>query len=453
MNNWIKEAIIYEIFPRGFSAEGNFQGIINRLPELKDLGVNTLWLMPIYKIGAKNKKGTLGSPYAIADHCSINPHLGDENSFRKLVETAHKNNFRLIIDWVAMYSAWDHPWIKQRPDWYRQNEQGEITSVPNTDWYDIAHLNYADDELHKAMIDAMSYWLKKFDIDGFRCDTAGNMFGEKPTIFWRKAIARLRKIKPEILMLAEWENPEFHQKAFDLTYSWMLYHLLEKIKNSESNLNKLTSIEDIKVPWTEKGYKNSRQLKGAAFIHQVLTQQKQEFPAGALRLRIIENHDEKRAMATFGKQAVRVYATLIFALDGVPLIYNGQEIGETERPSHFEPFRINWQGGDEQLRNFYKKLIKIRTTNPALIYGEPKKIQTADDTYIYTFSKTYLNNSVVTILNFSPKSITSKIKFPQKGRWVDLLNGTAIEIEKDCLCNIKIQPFAALMFSAVYPVR
>lgn len=443
-NNWIKEAIIYEIFPRVFSDNGNFQGIINRLPELKELGVNTLWLMPIQKIGKINRKGTLGSPYAVSDHYSLNPDLGDENGFRKLVETVHKNNFRIIIDWVAMYTAWDHPWLKQHPDWYRQNEQGEIISVPNTDWYDIAHLNYGSPELHDAITDAMCYWLKKFDIDGFRCDTAGNMYGLKPTIFWQKAIAKLRKIKLEILMLAEWEDPDFHQNAFDLTYSWMLYHLLEKIKNNENELDKLTSIEGIKIPWTEKGYQNRQQLKGAAFIHQVLTQQRQEFPDGALRLRIIENHDEKRAMTTFGKEAVRVYATLIFTLDGVPLLYNGQEIGETERPSHFEPFKINWQKGDRKLCNFYKKLIKIRIENPVLYLGSIKKIQTNCDENIYAFSKEYKNQIAVVVINFSPNALTVNLKFPQEGNWKDFLNNKIIV--KSSPIQLQVIPYAAHIF-------
>ncbi|MBI5573447.1 MAG: alpha-amylase, partial [Elusimicrobia bacterium] len=146
MNNWIKEAIIYEIFPRVFSDEGNFQGIINRLPELKDLGVNTLWLMPVQKIGKINRKGTLGSPYSIRDYYSVNPDLGTEKDFHKLVKLSHKNGFRIILDWVAMYTAWDHLWTKQHPDWYRKNEQGEIIFPPDTDWYDIAHLNYGNPE-------------------------------------------------------------------------------------------------------------------------------------------------------------------------------------------------------------------------------------------------------------------------------------------------------------------
>jgi len=449
MNSWIKEAIIYEIFPRVFSDEGNFQGIINRLSELKDLGVNTLWLMPVQKIGKVNRKGTLGSPYAIADHYFINSDLGDENSFRRLVETSHKNNFRLILDWVAMYTAWDHPWIKQHPDWYRKNEQGEIISVPNTDWYDIAHLNYGNPELHEAMIHSMSYWLKKFDIDGFRCDTAGNMYGLKPIIFWQKAIAQLKKIKPEILMLAEWEDAEFHKNAFDLTYSWKLYHLLRKMKENEKNLQGLTSVESVQItPQISSRHLSAdySQIKGTGFIHELLELQKQEFCEGALRLRIIENHDEQRAMATFGKDAVRAYATLIFTLDGVPLLYNGQEIGETERPSHFEPFKINWQSGDKKLRDFYKKLIKIRCENPVLYSGCAKKIQTDRDEYIYAFSKEYREHLAVIVINFSPGPVTANLKLPMDGKWQDLLSNGIVKLSSRQLIADYLTPYASHIF-------
>lgn len=415
----INEAIIYEIFPRVFSKEGNFQGIINRLPELSDLGVNTLWLMPLHKIGMKNRKGTLGSPYAVCDYYSVNPDLGTEKDFRKLVTLSHKNNFRLILDWVAMYTAWDHPWIKQHPDWYRKNEEGKIIFPPDTDWYDIAHLNYGNRELHEAMINAMEHWLKKFDIDGFRCDTAGNMYGEKPTIFWKKAIKQLRKIKPEILMLAEWEDAEFHKDAFDLTYSWKLYHLLKKIRNNE---------------------------EPASSVHKLLIRQKKEFPKDALRLRIIENHDEQRAANTFGKEVSKIYAALIFTIDGVPLLYNGQEIGETERPSHFETLKINWKNGDERLRDFYKKLIKIRLDNPALIYGDLKKIPTDYDDKIYAFSRTHQNNTVVSIINFSTSQLQTAIQFPQRGVFQDALTDKSIKVDKNKRFYLKIALQSAYVF-------
>jgi len=434
-NNWIKEAIIYEIYPRVFSEEGNFQGIINRLQDIKDLGVNTLWLMPIHKIGMKKRKGTLGSPYAVYDHFSIHPDLGDENDFKKLVDETHKKDLRLIIDWVAVYTAWDHNWIGQHPDWYRKNEAGEIVS-PNSDWSDVAHLNYASCELQDEMIKTMSRWIEKFDIDGLRCDTAGNIYGFKPIVFWERAIKRLRTIKPEILLLAEWEDPQFHTNAFDLTYSWALYHTLRKIKTNEKNLRDLTSLESVKIPWTEKNYQINTTIRGAGFIQELLDAQKKEFPGGALRMRFIENHDELRAQELFGKDASRAYATVIFTLDGVPLIYNGQEIGETVRPSHFEPFKINWEAdprdvlrtGDRKggLRDFYKKLIRIRKENPVLYLGDIKKIPTDCDENVYAFEKEHRNQLAAVVINFSPSFQMLNLKFPRDGIWKDLLNDETI---------------------------
>lgn len=445
MNNWHHDAVIYEIFPRIFSEEGNFQGIINRLPEIKDLGVNTLWLMPIHKIGTTKRKGTLGSPYSICDYRSIHPDLGSKDDFRKLVDTVHRQDMKIIIDCVAMYTSWDHKWLKEHPGWYRKNEKGEI-AAPNDDWVDVAHLNYGNQELHEGMIREIGYWIKEFDIDGYRCDTAGNMYGLKPVIFWQKAIGELRKIKRDILMLAEWEDPEFHDDAFDLTYSWALYHLLKKIKENENNLAGLTSAGEVKIPWTEKGYTVDPLITGAGLIHEFITAQKKEFPDGALRMRIIENHDEPRAAVPFGKDASSPYAVLIFTLDGVPLVYNGQEIGETERPSHFEPYKIDWEKGDTDLKKFYKKLIEIRKTNPALKTGDLKKIQTGNDSMVYGFSRTRKDDSAVVVINFSPQKAAVDITFPSCGEWVDILNDGGMKVDGGKKHSFRLAPHACSIF-------
>ncbi|MBN1384494.1 MAG: alpha amylase C-terminal domain-containing protein [Elusimicrobia bacterium] len=445
MSNWLYEAIIYEIFPRIFTEEGSFQGIIDRLPELKDLGINTLWLMPIHKIGRQHRKGTLGSPYAVCDYLSTHPDLGSKDDFRRLVNSVHRQNMRIIIDCVVMYTAWDHPWIKKHPDWYRKNEKGEIVS-PNSDWIDVAHLNYANLELHEEIIKIMKYWIKEFDIDGYRCDTAGNMYGYKPVPFWQKAIAELRTIKQDVLMLAEWEDPEFHKDAFDLTYSWALYHLLRKVKNNEDNLAGLTSVDGIRIPWTEKEYSINPKIAGAGFIYEFLKAQKEEFPEGALKMRIIENHDEPRAANPFGKEESKAYAVLIFTLDGIPLLYNGQEIGETERPSHFEPYKIDWKNGNFAMKDFYKKLIAIRKTNPALRIGDLEKIQTGNESMICGFVRKYKNDSVVVLINFSSKNADADIIFPDQGEWADILNENSIKIDNTKKCSLQFKPHSSHIF-------
>ena len=218
---WLSNAVIYELNTRQFSEEGTFKAIENRLDDLKDLGVDVIWLMPIHPIGEKNRKGSLGSPYSVKDYYAINPEFGTIEDFRRLVQKIHNDSMYVIIDLVANHTAWDNQLIIDHPEWYKQNEQGEILA-PNPDWYDTAKLNYDNKELWQYMINMMQYWVNEIGIDGFRCDVAADV----PTAFWKSARQELCKSKT-VFMLAEAETPELNAYGFDMTYGGSIYRAFQ----------------------------------------------------------------------------------------------------------------------------------------------------------------------------------------------------------------------------------
>src|SRR5687768_17782818 len=220
--DWLRDGVVYEIYPRAFSEAGNFNGITVRLDRLKDLGVTILWLMPIHPIGQEKKKGTIGSPYAVRDYYGINPDYGTRDDFKRLISEAHRRGMKVIIDIVANHTSWDSVLMKH-PEFYKRDASGKITYP--YDWFDIAALNYDSKELRQYMTDMLKYWIREFDLDGFRCDVAG----EVPTDFWENARVELERIKPDIFMLAEAHKAELLVKAFDADYSWPLHSALTEV--------------------------------------------------------------------------------------------------------------------------------------------------------------------------------------------------------------------------------
>ncbi|MBA2736112.1 MAG: alpha-amylase, partial [Pyrinomonadaceae bacterium] len=212
--DWVKDAVIYEIFPRQYSQKGDFNSITADLDRLKNLGVTVLWLMPIHPIGQEKKKGTIGSPYAVKDYYAVNPDYGTATDLKRLISESHKRGMKVIIDIVANHTAWDSVMMKN-PAFYTKNDKGVIIP-PVPDWADVADLNYDNAELRKYMIEMLKTWIREYDLDGFRCDVAGFI----PTDFWETARAEVDKIKPDTIWLAEWESPDLLVKAFDLDYSW-----------------------------------------------------------------------------------------------------------------------------------------------------------------------------------------------------------------------------------------
>lgn len=371
--DWIKDAVIYEIFPRQYSQKGDFNSITADLDRLKNLGVTVLWLMPIHPIGKLKAKGTIGSPYAVQDFYAVNPDYGTKDDLKRLVSEAHKRGLKVIIDIVANHTSWDSVMMKMK-GFHTTNAQGEIIP-PVADWADVADLNYENAELRKYMIEMLKSWVRDYDLDGFRCDVAGFV----PTDFWETARAEVDKIKPDTIWLAEWESPDLLVKAFNLDYSWANHAILDKVLHGNAPAYK------IRETWEADNAKN---------------------PKGALRMRFSDNHDERRAIARFGEKGALAAQALAFTLDGVPMIYNGMEAGDTTEsgfPALFEKMPIFWQTEVRrpEFPKFYKAMIDLRKNSVALRRGDLKWLKNSDEARVLTFKRSSGNEEVLVAINMS----------------------------------------------------
>jgi glycosidase len=380
VRDWVRDGVIYEIYPRAFSQQGNFNAITARLDELKELGVTILWLMPIHPIGQEKKKGTIGSPYAVRDYYAINPDYGTADDLKRLIREAHARGLKVIIDIVANHTSWDSVLMKH-PEYYKHDAQGNIT-YPH-DWYDIAALNYDNQELRRYMTEMLKQWIREFDLDGFRCDVAG----EVPTDFWENARRELEQIKPDIVMLAEAHKAELQVTAFDLDYSWPLHTALTNVLQGRARASELRD------EW-EKEVK--------------------EWPRGALHMRFSDNHDERRAIARFGEQGALAASAFVFALDGVPMIYNGMEVGDTTEsgaPALFEKLPIFWPIAERrpEFPKFYKQMMAMRKGSVALRRGTLAWLKNSDESRVVTFVRRAPGDEVLVAINFSNRPFTGRV--------------------------------------------
>jgi glycosidase len=384
---WTRSANIYEVNLRQYTPEGTLRAFMAHLPRLRKMGVDILWLMPIQPIGLKNRKGTLGSCYAIRDYTAVNPEFGTLDDARALVREAHAMGFKVILDWVANHTAWDHPWTTAHTDWYKLDEQGRIFPVtfnagtPQVEhWTDVVALNYDSAALRRAMIDAMAFWVREAEVDGFRCDVAGLM----PTVFWDQARAELDAIKP-MFMLAEWSEPELHERAFDMTYGWDLAAVLKRVAKGEADARALA--EWVKQPATGTSGR--------------------PFPRSAYRMRFTSNHDENawhgHDAETYGP-AFKAVAVLAATLPGMPLIYGGQEAGLHKRLAFFEKDPIDWQ--HVELAGFYADLLALKKANTALWngrYGGDVDLLDMGSDGVFAFRRQAAGNVVTVMVNVSPR--------------------------------------------------
>ena len=399
---WVTNAVIYEIYTRAFSPEGNFAGIEKRLPELKKLGVTVLWLMPIHPVGLEKRKGSLGSPYSIADYYGINPEFGTLQDFKKLLAAAHKQGFKLVIDLVANHTSWDSKMLREHPEWFTKDSTGTIIA-PVADWSDVADLNYDNPELRAYMIAMMKYWVKEVGIDGFRCDVAEMV----PTDFWEAARAALDSVKP-VLMLAEGQYPEHHVKAFDLTYSWNLYGDLGPILDAK---------------------------KDATEIDTLLAREAAAYPKGSLRLRFSSNHDEnawdKPDVVKFGTAGAKLAAVLVNTMPGVPLLYNGQETGSPVALGLFEKFNVDWKA-DASFRPFYEKLYAVRRAHPALVTGTYASVKSDRSDRVIAFARKSEKDHLLMLLNTANEPVTAAVTLPDGfagKKLTDLLSGATVPVK------------------------
>jgi len=379
---WVRQGIIYEIFPRQFSATGDFSGITAQLDRLQQLGVDILWLMPIHPVGKLKAKGAFGSPYAVRDYYGINPEYGTAADLRRLVGEAHRRGLKVIIDIVANHTAWDSVLMKM-PDFYKHDAAGHIIP-PNPDWTDVAALNYDNPKLRRYMIDMMKYWVREFDLDGFRCDAAGMV----PTDFWEQARTELDALKPGLLMLAEWDNPALMARAFDVDYAWKGYAAVADAIQGRAP---------------------------ASAVREQWQRESAEYERGALRMRFSDNHDESRAIARFGEPAALAASALVFTLDGVPLLYNGMEVGDTTEsgaPALFEKLPINWSIAERrpQFARAYRQLTNLRHAHPAFTDGELVWVRNSEEGRVLSFIRRVAGESLLVAVNVSSQPFVGVVE-------------------------------------------
>lgn len=373
---WSTNVSIYEVNVRQYTPEGTFEALESHLPRIKKLGTDIIWLMPVHPIGEVNRKGTLGSYYSVKDYKGINPEFGDSLSFKKFVKRAHEEGLKVIIDWVANHSSWDNDLVKQHPEWYAKDSAGKMFSP--FDWTDVVKFDFTNQELRTYMTDAMKYWITNYDIDGFRCDVAG----EVPMDFWDNARTELDKIKP-VFMLAEAEGPQFHT-AFDMTYGWEFHHIMNKIYKGEAT---------------------------AADVEKYLMKNDSTYPKDAYRMYFITNHDENSWNGTeFERlgEATETFFALSTLIPGMPLVYTGQESAMNKRLQFFEKDPVEW--GDYQKAEFYQTILDLKAQHEALYNGEKggtwKRIKTDnDDKGAFVILREKGQKQVVGIFNFSAQEI------------------------------------------------
>jgi len=379
--SWVRQSALYEVFVRDFSGSGDFQGLTRGLDGIEASGANVLWLMPIFAIGTLNRKGSLGSPYAVKDYRGFNPAYGNAADFRALVEAVHARGMKLILDWVPNHTAPDHAWVNQHPDFYVRNERGG-PSVPRdekgklTDWTDVAQLDYKNPAVRREMIATMQYWLKEFGIDGFRVDVAGFI----PIDFWRDAVPALRSAVPRrIMLLAEWGDLEMHRAGFDLTYAWDSY-------------------DRLKAVW--------QGAPASSFVTGELPDMK-AMPVGGMRMRFSTNHDktawEDPPVKIFGAGAgARAAFVAVALLPGRPLLYNGQEVESPQKLPLFERDTIRWnQPQAKEARAFYAKVIGLARSDPSLLSADFRAVETSAPRDVIA----YRRGDLMVLVNARPRRV------------------------------------------------
>lgn len=415
--DWAYGAILYECHERQFSQEGSFNGIRKQLPRLKDLGINTLWLMPIHPIGKEKRKGSIGSPYSVIDYYAVNPDYGTPDDLKALVQEAHTLGLKVILDWVPNHTAWDAVWIQQHPEFYTRRN-GQMTDPLNekgepTGWDDVVDLDYNNQALRAEMIKAMQYWVRTLDIDGFRVDMAGLV----PNDFWESVRPALDSIKP-LFMLAEWQDEPAHfRSCFNANYGWKWKDVTKDIAAGKRTAPALDSL---------------------------LNTLNSFYPAPYYQLYFTQNHDENSWSGSepelYGP-AADAFNVLMFTWQGIPMLYNGQEDGLSKRLAFFEKDPVPWKNYSKT--DFFRRLCQLKTQNKALWAGNAGgalvKIPTSADEQVYAFTREKDGSRAIVILNLgkSSKTVTLNPSDDILGAYMDLFGARTIQMTKDMTLNLK----------------
>lgn len=418
---WAHTTNIYEVNIRQYTPEGTFNAFVPHMSRLKDMGVHTLWLMPITPIAQKNKKGTLGSPYACSDYTSINPEFGTMDDFKSLVAQAHELGMKVIIDWVANHTGWDHSWTVEHPDYYLKDPSTNDFKIASG-MDDIIELDFHNPDLRKAMIEAMQFWVSETDIDGFRCDLAAWVEVD----FWQEARPMVDSVK-HLLWLGEFdelENPDYGE-VFDASYTWTWMHKTREFYQQQLPIVVLDSLLE--------RYSN--------------------IGDGSMRAWFTTNHDENSWNGTeYEKYGSLAPALAVFGAtwNGVPLLYSGQELPNLKRLEFFEKDPIAWADHNE-LHMFYKTLLTLRSENPALRGGDPAvityRLQTTHNGQILAYLRKNGEREVLVVLNLS-KTSPMEIELTDQhlnGKFRNVFDGTGIDFSANK--KLRLRDWEYLVFA------
>lgn len=381
--DWTRNAVIYEVNVRQYSPEGTFKAFEKDLQRLKELGIDILWLMPIHPIGEKNRKGPLGSYYSVKDFKEVNPEYGTMDDFKDLVKSVHGQGMKIIIDWVPNHSSWDNPLTVEHPEYYMKDSAGNYVSP--FDWTDVIRFDYTNDSMRKYMTETMKWWISETDIDGYRCDVAHMV----PVDYWEELMPELNSVKP-VFMLAESDQPELHDKAFDMTYDWKLHHIFNQVAKNEKSPYAIAE----HFHWVDSVYAEDSYL-----------------------MQFTSNHDENSWNGTeFERmgEGAKAYAVLAATLPDMLLIYNGQESAFNERLKFFEKDTIDW--GDYSYTGFYKSLTGLKDRNKAIYNGneggKPEFLTGAADSLVFAFKRESGTDKILVVCNLRDTTIQYKLNLP-----------------------------------------
>lgn len=418
-SEWSYSTNIYEVNVRQYTTEGTFAAFSKHLPRLRDMGVQTLWFMPITPISVKGRLGSLGSYYAIRNYTEINPEFGTMEDFKSLVNEAHEMGFKIIIDFVADHTGNDHPWLTEHPEFYVEDENKD--PIHPHGWSDVSLLNYEVPELWNYMIDVLKFWVEEVDLDGFRCDMAHLVKLD----FWIQAKKKLSKLKENLFWLGECENPEYH-KVFDASYTWRWMHASEEFYHQRMNLQSLITV-----------------------LYKSVT----EFPCNAFRVYFTSNHDENSWNGTEYEKygdAAQLFAVFSCTWDGIPMIYSGQELPNKKRLKFFDKDQIDWNGNFE-LHNFYKTLLTLKSNNKSLRAGDTSVltqiVSHPDDHKVFSYLRKRKNSQVLVILNCSAEGLNFEV-INVKGVFRNVFGGDDINFESTS--QVYLNAWGYLVFEKIY---
>lgn len=408
--DWLKDATLYEVNVRQFTPEGTFNALAGHLKTIRELGVDIIWLMPINPIGEKNRKGTLGSYYSVKDYYEVNTEFGTMEDFKSLVQKAHETGLKVIIDWVPNHSAWDNPLATEHPEYYLRDTAGNFRSP--FDWTDVIQFDYNNPDLRQYMIDALKFWIRETDIDGFRFDVAHMI----PVGFWNSVRPALYEVK-EVFMLAESDQPMLNKEAFDATYDWKLHHIMNQVAKGSMDVSNI----DMHFTYVDTAY-----------------------PPNSILMEFTSNHDENSWNGTEYERlgdAVKTFAVFSYTIPGMPLIYNGQEVCMQRRLRFFERDTIPWI--ECEMREFYKTLNTLKEENVALHAGMEggtlNRIAGNLDRKVFAFTREKENNKILVILNLSPDELEYETGEDLGGIYTDVFAGEVITINSGD--SFKLKPW------------